>query len=102
MVKIKNSFDKLNRFLSRVHVSPKHAASFTDLDKLYHTAKNHFPTVTRKEILKWAQSNIFYSLHKPSRRTFKRNITRCMLLKLICLWEADLAFVQDVAKKKME
>ena len=50
MVKIKKSSDELNRFLSRVYVSPEHAASFAGLDKLYHTAKNRFPSVTRKEI----------------------------------------------------
>ena len=37
MVKIKKSSDQLNRFLSRVYISPGHAASFTGLDKLYRT-----------------------------------------------------------------
>ena len=35
MVKIKRSSNELNRFLSRVYVSPKHPASFSGLDKLY-------------------------------------------------------------------
>ena len=53
MVKIKkSSSDELNRSLSRVYISPENAASFTGLGKLYRTAKNHFPTVTRKEIPK--------------------------------------------------
>ena len=73
MVKIKKSSDELNHFLFRVYVSPEHAASFTGLDKLYRTAKNHFPSITRKEIRKWAKSNLSFSLHKPSRRTFKRD-----------------------------
>ena len=55
MVKIKKSSDELTRFLSRVYVSPKNAASFTGLDKLYLTAKNQFPSVTRKEIRKRAK-----------------------------------------------
>ena len=71
MVKIKRSSDELNCFLSRVYVSPKHATSFSGLDKLYRMAKNQFPFVTRKEIQKWAENNLSYSLHKPSRRTFK-------------------------------
>ena len=33
MVKIKKSSNELNRFLSRVHISLEHAASFTGLDK---------------------------------------------------------------------
>ena len=49
MVKIKRSSDELNRFLSRVYVSPKHAASFSGLNKLYRMAKNQFLSVTRKE-----------------------------------------------------
>ena len=44
MVKIERSSDKSNRFLSRVYISPEHAASFTVLDKLYPTVKNQFPS----------------------------------------------------------
>ena len=73
MVKIEEFSDVLNRFLSRVYVCPEHAASFTGLDKLYPTVKNQLPSLTRKGIRKWAESNLFYSLHKASRRTFKRN-----------------------------
>ena len=87
----------MNRFLSRVYVSPKHAASFSGLDKLYRMAKNQFPSVTRKEIQKWAENNLSYSLHKPSRRTFNRN--KVYAPEIDSLWEADLAFVQDVAKE---
>ena len=73
MVKIKKSSDELNCFLSHVYISPEHVASFTGLDKLYRTVKNQFPSVTRKEIRKWAENYLSYSLHKPSRRTFKRD-----------------------------
>ena len=97
MVKIKKSSDELNRFLSRVYISPEHAASFTGLDKLYRAVKNQFPSVTRKEIQKWAENNLSYSLHKPSRRTLKRN--KVYAPEIDSLWEADLAFVQDVAKE---
>ena len=97
MVKIKKSFDELNRFLSRVYISLEHAASFTGLDKLYHTVKSQFASVTRKEVRNWAESNLSYSLHKPSRRTFKRN--KVYTPEIDSLWEADLAFVQDVAKE---
>ena len=80
MVKIKKSSDKLNSFLSHVYISPEHATSFKGLDKLYHTVKNQFPSLTRKEIRKWTESNLSYSLHKSSRGP--SNKTRCMLLKL--------------------
>ena len=73
MVKIEKSSDKLNRFPSRVCICPEHAASFTGLDKLYPTVKKQLSSLKRKEIQKWAESNLSYSLHKPSRRTFKRN-----------------------------
>ena len=52
MVKIEKSSDELNRLLSRVYISPEHAASFTGLDKLYPMVKNQFPSLTRKEIPK--------------------------------------------------
>ena len=86
----------MNSFLSRVYISPEHATSFTGLDKLYRVVKNQFPSVTRKEIRKWAENNLSYLLHKPSRRTFKRN--KVYAPEIDSLWEADLAFVQDVAK----
>ena len=100
MVKIKKSSDELDRFLSRVYVSPKHAASLSGLDKLYRMAKNQFPTVARKEIQKWAENNISYSLHKPSRRTFNRN--KVYAPEIDSLWEADSAFVQDEANENDE
>ena len=96
MVKIKRSSDKLNRFLSRVYVSPKHAISFSSLDKLYLMAKNQFPSATRKEMQKWAENNLSYSLHKPFRRTFKQN--KVYAPEIDSLWEADLAFVQEAVK----
>ena len=71
MVKIKKSSEKFNSFLSRVYISPEHADSFTGLDKLYRTVKNQFPSLTRKEIRKWTESNLSYSLHKSSRGAFK-------------------------------
>ena len=97
MVKIKKSSDELVRFLSHVYVSPKHASSCSSLDKLYRMAKNQFPSVTRKRIRKWAENNLSYSLHKPSRRNFKQN--KVYAPEIDSLWEADLAFVQDVAKE---
>ena len=97
MVKIKKSSDELDHFLSCVYVFPKHAASFMGLDKLYRTAKNQFPSITRKEIRNWAEHNLSCSLHKPSRRTFKRN--KVYAPEIDSFWEADLAFVQDAAKK---
>ena len=97
MVKIKKSSDKLDPFLSRVYISPEHGASFTGLDKLFRVVKNQFPSVMRKEIRKWAENNLSYSLHKPSRRTLKRN--KVYPPEIDSLWEADLAFVQDIAKE---
>ena len=71
MVKIEKSSDELNRLISRVCISPVHATSFTGLDELYRMVKNHFPAATRKEIRKWAESNLSYSLHKLlSRKNF--------------------------------
>ena len=67
------------------------------LHELYHTVKNQFPAVTRKEIRKWAESNLSYLLHKPSRRTFKRK--KVYAPEIYSLWEADLAFVQNVSKE---
>ena len=50
----------------RVYISPEHANSFTGLDKLYRTAKNHFLSITRKEIRKWEESS---HIHNEKRNT---------------------------------
>ena len=42
MVKKKKSFEELSRYLSRVYTSPKHAASFARLNKLYRVAKEEY------------------------------------------------------------
>ena len=94
MDKIKKS---TNAYLSRVYESPEHPASFSGLDKLYRIAKKEFPNITCNEIKQWAETNLSYSLHKPSRRNFKRN--KIYAPEIDSLWEADLAFVQDVAKE---
>ena len=60
-------------------------------------AKSQFPSITRKEIRKWAENNLSYSLDKPSRRNFKRN--KVCAPEIDSLWEADLAFLQDVVKE---
>ena len=62
-----------NAYLSRVFVFPEHPASFSGLDKLDRIAKKEFPSTTRNEIKQWAETNLSYSLHKLSRRNFKRN-----------------------------
>ena len=56
-----------------------------------------FPSITGNEIKQWAETNLSYSLHNPSRRTFKRN--KVYAPEIDSLWEADLAFVHDVAKE---
>ena len=60
-----------------------------------HCSKIKF-TVLRVVHIGWSENNLSYSLHKPSRRNFKRN--KIYAPEIDSLWEADLAFVQDVAK----
>ena len=91
MVKIEKSSDELNDFISRVCISPVHAASFMGLDELYRMVKKHFPAVMRKETRKWAESNLSYLLHKPSRKTFEQN--KVYAHKIVSLSEADFLFV---------
>ena len=83
--------------LSRVYISPEHPTSFSGLDKLYRIAKKEFPSITRNEIKEWAETNLSYSSYKPSRRNFKRN--KIYAPEIDSLWEANLAFVEDVAEE---
>ena len=100
MVKIKKSVidvKKLNAYLSRVYTSPKYPGSFSGLDKLYREVKKEFPNISRKDVQLWAKDNLSYALHRTARRTFKRN--QIYAPEIDSLWEADLVFVQDVAKQ---
>ena len=62
MDKIEKPSDELNHFISRVCISPGHAAGFTGLDKLY-----HFSSVTIR-IFKRIGLNFNYLLlvYKPT------------------------------------
>ena len=94
MVKIKKSVidvKKLSAYLSRVYTSPKYPGSFSGLDKLYREVKKEFPNVSRKDVQLWAKDNLSYALHRPARRTFKRN--QIYAPEIDSLWEADLVFV---------
>ena len=51
----------------------------------------------RKELRQRTESSLSYSLHKPSRRTFKRN--KVYVPEIVSLWESDLFYVLDVAKE---
>ena len=93
---MKKSDKELNAYLSRVYESPDHPASFSGLIS-YIILQKKFPSITRNEIKQWAETNLSYSLHKPSRRNFKHN--KIYAPEINRLWEADLAFVQDVAKE---
>ena len=79
---MEKSSEEMNPFLSRVYISPEHAASFTGLDKLYHMVKNQFPSLTRKGIRKWTESKEIFPIHYTNHLEEPSNETRCMLLKL--------------------
>ena len=97
MDKIEESSDELNLFLSHVYVSPKHAASFSGLDKLYCMAKNKFPSVTRKKYENGQKIIFPIRYTDPLEEPFNRN--KLYAPEIDSLWEADLAIVQDVAKE---
>ena len=100
MVKIKKSIvdvKKLNAYLSHVYTSPNYPGSFSGLDKLYREVRKEFPNVSQKDVQLWAKDNLSYALHRPARRAFKHN--QIYAPEIDSLWEADLVFVQDVAKQ---
>ena len=59
--------------------------------------KKEFPNVSLKDVQLWAKDNLSYALHRPARRTFKHD--QIYAPEIDSLWEADLVFVQDVAKQ---
>ena len=75
--------------LSCLHNDPKTPGSFGKLHKAYRTWKNITPSLTKKQAKDWAQSELAYTFHHPSQKTFRHG--KILSYTIDYLWETDLA-----------
>ena len=83
--------------LSRLYNDPKAPGSFGGIDKAYRAWKKIFPSLTKKQVKEWAQSELAYTLHRPSRKTFHRG--KILTHTIDYLWEADLVDMSKLSRE---
>ena len=79
--------------LNKVYLTPEHPGSFTSLESLYRVTKGR---ISKSHIRNWLQSKDSYTLHKPVRKTFRKN--RVMVGKIHQQFQADLVDMQSLSK----
>jgi len=72
--------------------NPEHPASFGGINALHRALKGRVKT---KDIKKWLQTKISYTLHKPLRHKFRRN--RVIVGGINEQFQADLVDMQSLA-----
>lgn len=85
------AFD-LDRTLRRIYYDARNPASYSSVNKLYRACRLENPTVTLQSVKDWLAGERVYSLHKPARKTFKRN--RSIVSRVDEQWQADLVDMQ--------
>ena len=81
---------KVKKYAS-VYYDPSNPGSFGGLEKLWKEVGG-----SKREVKEWLKTQATYTLHRPVRKTFKRN--RIQVAGLDDQWEADLVDVHGIAK----
>ena len=81
---------RLKKYAS-VYYDPSNPGSFGGLEKFWKEVGG-----SKQEVKEWLKTQATYTLHRPVRKTFKRN--RIQVAGLDDQWEADLVDVQGIAK----
>jgi hypothetical protein len=86
----------MNALFSRRYYDPGSVGSYGGVDALTKAAKLTVDCLTRDDALKFLRGEDTYTLHKPLRKTFKRNKTLSWGKDFV--WQADLVDVSSLAK----
>lgn len=78
----------MNELLGTIYKNVGHSAGFSSVRKLYEAAKQQNPLITMKNVQDWLSKQDAYTLHKPTRRKFKRN--KIYVSGIDEQWELDL------------
>ena len=88
---------KLFKELDKIYYHPDEEGSYGGIQKLLRAAKSKGLKVSEKSIIDYLGRQASYSLHKPSRKNFKRNQT--VVGGIDQQWQADLADMQALSRK---
>lgn len=75
-------------YLKKIFYDPKHPAAYGGVEAVYRTAQKDRVDINRQQIKEWLSKQPTYTLHKPLRKTFKRN--RVLVYGIDQQWQADL------------
>ena len=83
--------------LESIYLNPSHPASFRGLDAVYRAVKEQGKTrISRKQVQNWFSQQDVYTLHKPTRRYYKRS--RVIVPGIDAQFQADLVDVQSLSR----
>jgi hypothetical protein len=81
--------------LRKIFYDPSSAGSYGGIDRLVNEARRQGLKISREKAIEFLADEQAYSLHKPARRTYKRNKT--YVSGIDAQWQADLADMQTLA-----
>src|SRR5882757_5791252 len=84
---------EIENVLTAIYYDQSNPNSYSTANKLYKAAKENLPSITLKQVKQWLSGQFTYTLHKPVRRTFKRN--PIVVESIDQQWEADLVDMQE-------
>ncbi|KAJ8048841.1 hypothetical protein HOLleu_01315 [Holothuria leucospilota] len=87
----------MDKYLSDLYYDPSHPAGFGGVAAIKRAAKKDNKNISVKEIKTWLQSRDAYTLHKPLRRTFRRN--KVIVSGIDSQWQADLVDISSFSKQ---
>ena len=83
--------------LHKIYNNPSDPGSFGGVERLYQSARAKGLKLDRKKVEKYLKSDDTYTLHKPSRKHYTRNMI--VVSDIDKQWQADLADMQEIAKE---
>ena len=89
----KNGVEKV---LRELYYDSKHPSAYTSVDNVYRAARKVLPTLKRRDVDTWFQSQLTPTIHKPTRVSFPRN--RVLVFNIDDQWQADLVDMSSKAK----
>ncbi|XP_031554465.1 uncharacterized protein LOC116291433 [Actinia tenebrosa] len=89
--------NKIQKYLEKLYYDPKQPGSFTAPESFYRAVREKSgDKISRKQVYDWLASQETYTLHRRTRKKFKRN--RIIVGRVDEQWQADLIDIQKIKK----
>lgn len=85
---------KLEKSIEEIYTKPSSPGSFGGVEQLFRECRRRKIKVTKSQVEKWLTHRLTYTLHKPARKTFKRNKTTVFYIDE--LWQMDLCDMREL------